>query len=250
MRGILLTTIFSLLAADVFGQSNEPPLSDTRLTVHTLVREDVFAGWRTNNMDRLERAERNIELLLEQRPAAKATLLAWKGGAKIYRAVLAHESGNSEKFQDYYSQANELFTEARRLDRQDVGVCAVCGGSLVMFGDRLPEDVRDAAWADAWDDYQVIWAQQSDALTHLPVHISGELLAGLAHAAQRTGRDEELTGYLDKIIEVLPDTPYARVAKEWKADPQAPGLGKLACRSCHAPGRLRAKLKKFEVDGN
>ncbi len=46
MCAIALSCLVVGLAGKAFGQSPEPPLSDTRLPVATLVREDVFAGWR------------------------------------------------------------------------------------------------------------------------------------------------------------------------------------------------------------
>jgi hypothetical protein len=34
-------------------QSPIPPIGDTRLTVHTLVREDIFAGFMGNNLEKM-----------------------------------------------------------------------------------------------------------------------------------------------------------------------------------------------------
>ena len=244
MRVLILLLASGLATSQLSAQATDPPLDDTRLTIHTLVREDVFAGWRADNMQRLERAERNIESLLETRPAARAELLSWKGAATLYRAVLAHESGEADEFQALFDAASDNFREARQLDRSSIGVCAVCGGSLVMFGDRLPESVRDQAYTDAWEDYQIIWKQQGEAVQHMPLHISGELLAGLAQAADRTGRTAERDEYLDKIIEVLPESAYAREAAIWKDDPRAAAGRTLACKSCHAAGRLTARLRE------
>ena len=246
MRAAFSLVLAAGMVSSAFAQATDPPLEDTRLTIHTLVREDVFAGWRSNNMERLERAERNIETLLEQRPDEKAELLAWKGGAHLYRAVLAHEAGDAEKFKDYYDKATELFSEARNLDRENIGVCAVCGGSLLMFGDRLPEDVQADAWSASREDYLIMWKQQGQAVAHMPLHISGELLAGLAQSAHRTGRQQEADKYLDKIIELLPDSGYAKEAEKWKADPAVAASTNLACKSCHKPGRLVARLKELE----
>jgi hypothetical protein len=92
VKGALVVCAVVVTAA---AQSADPPLSDSRLTVHTLVREDLFAGFLDNNMARFERGERNIDALLTQRPSEKANLLAWKGGASMYRAVVAHESGKT-----------------------------------------------------------------------------------------------------------------------------------------------------------
>ena len=65
MKSLLLVFGFVAVAA---AQSPEPPLSESRLTVHTLLREDVFAGFMANDMVRFARAERNIEQLLRDRP--------------------------------------------------------------------------------------------------------------------------------------------------------------------------------------
>jgi hypothetical protein len=104
------------------AQSTEPPISDTRLTVHTLVREDIFAGFLDNNMDRFARGERNIELLLKERPTEKANLVAWRGGADLYRAVVAHESGKREEFTRQLQQARDDFAEAAKLATGNDGV--------------------------------------------------------------------------------------------------------------------------------
>ena len=53
----------SVMIAVMSAQSPEPPLSESRLTVHTLLREDVFAGFLSNDMTHFARAERNVEQL-------------------------------------------------------------------------------------------------------------------------------------------------------------------------------------------
>jgi hypothetical protein len=246
MRTIVLSCLVVYLVGDAFGQSPEPPLADTRIPVSTLVREDIFAGWRANDMERFARGEKNIDLLLEQRPGVKAELLAWKGGTKLYRAVLAVEAGKSDEFERYYRETLDLFAEARKLAPKHPVVAAVVGGSYAFFGDRLPEEHRAAAWTVSYDSYQILWKQQAQALNKLPVHVRGELLAGLAQTAERTGHKEQLAEYLDKIVEVLPDTGYERVAKQWKADPLAAAKGNISCKSCHNEGRLSERIAKLK----
>ena len=96
-----------LVVSPLSAQEPEPPLEDTRLSIHTLVREDVFAGWREQDMQRFARGERNIDILLKKRPAARADLLAWKGGARLFRAVLAYEADETEAFERYLQEAQE-----------------------------------------------------------------------------------------------------------------------------------------------
>ena len=246
MRTIVLSCLVVLLAGNAFGQSPDPPISDTRLHISTLLREDVFAGWRENDLDRFARAEKNIDLLLEQRPRGKAELLAWKGATQLYRAVLAREADQTEEFERCYQETRDLFAEAKKLAPKHPAVAAIVGGSYVFFADRLPEKYRDAAWSVSYDNYQVLWKQQAPALDRLPLHIRGELLAVLAQSAQRTGRKEELDEFLDKIIEVLPDSQYESVAKQWKADPLAAATGNISCKYCHDAGRLSARIARLE----
>ena len=45
---------------------------------------------------------------------------------------------------------------------------------------------------------------------------------------------------------MLPDTGYQSEALKWKSDPQAAATGSISCKSCHADGRLEARLAAIE----
>ncbi|MGH9798906.1 MAG: hypothetical protein ACRD82_00935 [Blastocatellia bacterium] len=246
MNTIKATLVISMLAifavASQTPQSPEPPLSDTRLTIHTLVREDIFAGFLQNDLTRLARGEKNIELLMEKRPGSKAELMAWKGGATLYRAVHALEEKRQDEFKQKYKQALDIFEQAHQIQPGNPSVAAVEGGSYVLFADQLPKELRAAAWAQAYSAYQILWKQQGAMAEKMPVHLKGELLGGLAQSAIRTGRTEEANQYLDKILVVLRDTPYEPIAKRWKADPKSAENSSITCMSCHDGGRLAARL--------
>lgn len=246
MRRIKLTLLFvafvTIVAVAQTPQSAPQPLADTRLSVNTLLREDIFAGFLSDDMERFARGEKNLETLLEQRPAAKSTLLAWKAGAVYYRAIRAYENNQRDQFDRYYTQALDLLTQARQIGPQDGGVYAIMGGVNVIFADRLPKEKRAAAWAQAYEAYQVLWKFQGAQLEKLPVHLRGELLGGLAQAAQRTGHTQEFNDYLDKIVAVLGGTPYEPIARQWKKNPATAATGSITCMTCHEPGRLAARL--------
>ena len=88
MRRTLLTLGFAVtISTAIPAQAPEPPIADTRLTVHTLVREDIFAGFLQNDLARLARAEKNLETLLASRPGERPGVLAWQGGAALTRAA-------------------------------------------------------------------------------------------------------------------------------------------------------------------
>lgn len=243
---IVCLCFFVLLAARGLAQSPDPPIADQRLTVHTLLREDIFAGFRADNMERLKRGEKNIDLLMKQRPEEKADLLAWKGGATLYRAVLAHEANQSEEFERLYKESVDSMCEALTISPKDPGVAAVVGGSYALFADRLPEEHHAAAWSECYDSYQVLWSLQGPKVAKLPVHLSGELLAGLAQSSQRTGRADELQQYLAKMIEVLPKTSYSRMAQRWMDDPSSAVGSNITCKSCHSKGRLAVHISNLK----
>ena len=239
VKGLLL--VFVIVVGAV-AQQPEPPLSDLRLPVHTLLREDVFAGFMVNDMTRFARAERNIDLLMQQRPGERGNLMAWKGSATLYRAVLAHEAGKADEYQGLLQAARDAFTDAGKQTTGNDGVPAITGGSFAVFADRLPEPQRAAAWSQAYAAYSTLWTQQGAVVDKLPVHHRGELLAGLAQSAQRTGRISEVAEHLERMLTHMQGTAYEAMAKQWKADPASAATSNLTCKNCHNPGRLASRL--------
>jgi hypothetical protein len=230
------------VVATAAAQSPDPPIADTRLTVHTLLREDIFAGFLENNAERVARAEQNIALLLEQRPTERANLLAWKAGIDLHKAVGAHEAGKAADFTKYFEAARDGFAAATKASTGRDAVAPITGGSYAVFADRLPQEHRAAAWSQAYDAYALLWKAQAAQVEKMPVHFQGELLAGMAQSAQRTGRTEEAAQFVDRILTLLADTPFEKTAKQWKADPASAATTNLTCKNCHSPGRLSARL--------
>ena len=239
LKGALV--VFALVTTAA-AQSPEIPISDSRLTVHTLLREDIFAGFLENNMERVARAEQNLELLLKQRPDQRANLLAWRGGIEMQLAIRAQDSGKPEQFTRHFDNARTAFAEAKKLSSGNDGVAPIIGGTYAFFGDRLPKEHRAAAWSQAYDSYSLLWKQQGAQIEQMPVHFKGEVLAGMAQSAHRTGRAEESAQFVDKMLTILAETPFERTARQWKADPASAATSSLTCKNCHAPGRLSAKI--------
>lgn len=244
-RSLLLIVLVAAVAAAKPPQS---PLSDTRISVNTLLREDIFSGFLADDMERFTRGEKNIQLLLEQRSSSgeKPLLLAWSGLANLYRAVRANEANKPDEFQKYYRQSLDLFAQAEKLGPGNPGVAAIHGGTYLVLADRLPKEYRAAAWSQAYDSYRILWKFQSGAVDQLPVHLRGELLGGLAQTAQRTGHAEEQALYIDKMLTALANTPYEPTAKQWKAHPESAATSSVACMSCHDAGRLAARVASLK----
>lgn len=246
MRVMSTLVLLLITIGGAKAQSPEPPLSDTRLTVHTLVREDIFAGFMANDMVRFARGERNIEQLLKDRPDQRGNLLAWKASARMYRGVLAHESGNSGEFLTHLQAGRAAYAEAAKQTSGNDGVAAITGGSYAVFADRLPEPHRATAWADAYSNFSLLWQQQGPAIDKLPVHHRGEVLGGLVQSAQRTGRTEEMVQHLDRMLTLMKGTPYEATAQQWKDNPAVAATTKVTCKACHNPGRLSSTLASLQ----
>ena len=239
LKGVLFAVAVVSTAA---AQSLEPPLTDTRLSVHTLLREDIFAGFLDNNMERLARGERNLDQLLQQRPDQKANLLAWKGGILLHKAVRAHEAGDAASFTRQFTDARALFAEAQKHSTGEDGVAPIVGGTYAVFGDRLPTEHRAQAWQQAYEMYARLYQAQSPKLEQMPLHFKGEVLAGMAQSAHRTGRAEEAAQFVDRMLTSLAGTPFEKTARQWKDDPASAATSSLTCKNCHAPGRLSARI--------
>src|SRR6185295_3212783 len=82
------------------AQESRRPEFDPRLTVHTLVREDIFAGFLVDDMERFSRGEKTLERLMVDRPEAKPAILTWQAGAALKRALIAEKQNRTSEFEE------------------------------------------------------------------------------------------------------------------------------------------------------
>ena len=244
MRIRSLTIAAAVLASAAVAYAADAPLTDTRLTVHTLVREDIFAGF-DGDMERLARGEKNLQQLLAQRPNERPLIITWQAGALAYRAALAREAGRNDEYQRLYKQAVALFDDAKASGL--AGIAPLYAPSTLLFADRFAPEDRPAAYARAYEGYQAVWAQQGTVVDQLPLHMKGELLSGLAQVAQRTGRTDEMNKHLDKMLVSLAGSPYEATARRWKEDPKAASGSMVICKNCHDAGRLAPTLARLDA---
>ena len=84
MKHVLLwLTCVGVLQATLPAQAPVPPITDTRLTVHTLLREDIFAGFLQDDQVRLARAEQNIESMLAIHPREGVKMLSRESCSQV-----------------------------------------------------------------------------------------------------------------------------------------------------------------------
>ena len=230
--------VFALaLSSLAYSQGGSRP----QLTIHTLVREDIFAGYMLGDMDRFQIGVGKVDEMLKEDPK-NAPALAWKGSSELFLSVRAREAGDAQSFRTRYAKAREYLGKACELATTDQGVIATAGASYVLLADRLPAAQRKEALQDGRLLLKKLEELQKSAVDQLPVHLKGELLAGLAQAAERLGDREEAKGYLKRIVDTMPGTPYQARAQKWLDEPETAGKSAIVCQTCHEPGRLKNRL--------
>lgn len=216
------------------------------IPLNTWVREDIFAGFLAGDMPRFEAGMAKVDRELRASPS-NTDALAWRGGGKLLRAIRAHESHMPDAFTRLYSDARGDFAKALEIAGSQPaagGVFAIAGGSYVVFADRFPPDLRREAWTRAQENYQALRDLQKPFFDQLPLHMRGEVLAGLAQAAQRLGDAETATRRLAELIAALPASVYATRARRWQEQPAIAAKTSLTCQTCHDDGRLEAVAKR------
>lgn len=207
------------------------------MRVSTWVREDLFAGFLSNDMAQFDRGMKKTGEIIAADPKS-ADALAWRGGGELYLAVRALEAGDRAKFDDFYKKSLASFAAAKAVvtPQTSAALNAIAGGSFTLFADRLPEAMRQDGWQKIRAHYGALREEQKPFFAKMPVHHQGEVLSGLAQAALRLGDQEAAKSLLETIVATLPSTPYEPFAK--KALSTMDSKAKIACLTCHDAGRL------------
>ena len=222
--------------ATIAAQEQRP----ANVPFYTWVREDTFAGFMDDDMTRFERGVQRAEAYLEENPE-RADAANWVGATNVYRAVRAFRAGDNAAGEDLLRSAMTAMDQAVSRAPNDVGIRATAGGTLVLFASQLPAEHHRAVMEKAREHYAALYRVQSPALAHLPLHIKGELLAGVAETEFRVGDKDRAASVLNTIVKELPGTAYARTAETWlQAPDKVTRESRLACQSCHEAGRLRS----------
>jgi tetratricopeptide (TPR) repeat protein len=233
--------VFLLFLGLAFSQNADKA---RQLPIHTQVREDIFAGWMANDLERFQRGIKRTEEFLAERPDYNHAL-AWRGGAGLFEAVRAHEAGRTAEFASLYEKATAMLERAYNQNPKDQGTLAIYAGSMTVFADRLPESKRKAAWETVRTRYTELYREQQAFLDQMPVHMKGEVLAGLAQSNQRLGDWEAATSYVKRLA-AMKGTPYKGRAERWLENPQLAAKSSITCMTCHDPGRLAPRLAELE----
>jgi hypothetical protein len=225
----LLIATASLLVA-VASRAQAPPRA--RNGFEYLVRADFFAGF-AGDAARLQRGMKVCEDALAANPE-HADALVWHGAGLMILAGEAFSRQDVETGRDRARRGREEMDRAERLAPDSLSVMLVRAAVLSASASRASDRAASQAMQrSAVDGFERALAIQAPYLSTLSEHARGELLAGLAEGWSRLGDDERARGYLQRIVQELPDTRYQARAQAWLED--GPSAGPLTCLTCHRP---------------
>lgn len=223
-----------------------PALAQPPLTLHWLVREDIFSGLMAGDVARLEKGEQTLNEL--GRFYSEPQVIAWRAAIDGARAGIAAKANRMDDFRRHYSRAITYFDQLRRMEAKDPEakfLSAVFeGGVFISIADLVPENLRANAWERTYASYVRLNELEKGRVLKMPNHMRGEILGGLAESAFRTNRTTEGEEALKVILANMPNTPYANVAQKWTENPALRTKLRMGCISCHEQNTLKNLLAK------
>jgi hypothetical protein len=231
---------FACAVMTVLAQESRP----ANIPFYTWVREDTFAGFLEDDLTRFARGEQKVLEYLNETPG-RPDATNWLGATKVYRAIRAFDAGDRPAGDRLLREALEAMDQAVAAAPEDQGIRATAGGTLAFLAPRLPEAHYRPALEKAREHYAVLYRLQAPAAATFPLHIKGELLAGVAETEFRVGDRQRANEVLRRIVAEMPDSAYARTAAAWLASPESvTRQTRLVCQSCHQPGRLTSWMAR------
>lgn len=195
------------------------------------VREDMFAGF-DGDQDAMARGMALIERTLAAEPE-HAEALAWRGAARVFQASQAFGRGANREGMTLATQGLADLDRGVAL-KPGVSTRALRGPALMAYAaGMMPFDhaAAERLTRTAIGDFEAIVETERGRWEGLAPHNRGELLGALAQGWLQVGDAAKAAPYLDRIVNELPNTPYAKAALERRADPAS--KASLTCLGCH-----------------
>jgi len=221
----------SLLSAETLDKPE-------KLTIHTWVREDLFAGWMVKDAESLARGERKLDHFLASNPN-HSSALAWKFLATHYHMREAISKSDRAGYNTLLAQSHTLRDKAIAANPRDVSVYIIVGGVMIMGAWYAPEEHKQALYKEGRELLRKVPELQGPAFDKLPPHMRGETWSLLAYASDRLGDKADRDALIDAMLTKLQGSPYESRAKRWKTLPALTSESDNMCITCHDPGRLK-----------
>jgi hypothetical protein len=137
--------------------------------VSTWVREDLFAGFLVDDMDRLETGMQKLDEILAQEPSDLGAL-AWRASVDYYLALRAHEADNRVDFERLYGRAMDAFRSLYESAPEEISVLAVTSGATSLMAGRFPEPQKTESYQLSRDRFEQLARLQRENFDKMPLH--------------------------------------------------------------------------------
>ena len=228
MRSLCLGLLMVGVGGVIYGQVAATPKTAERFDL--IVREDIFAGF-GGDEERMARGLRLIDETLAKTPK-HAEALVWRGAGRVFQSAQAFQN---QKFADgmkLWNSGLKDMDDAVALEPKNPGVRIPRAAALLPAIHNAPPAMTKNLIPKAVDDYETMYEMQKNDLDKLGTHPLGELRMGLADAYRLAGQLDKSRTHLEALAKELPDSKYAKRAKEWLG---AKDDAKLVhnCIGCH-----------------
>jgi len=231
LLGLSLIAVATTLCGWQTRAADEPKLNDKE-RFDLIVREDLFAGFNGDDAA-LAKGLKACDAALAKNPK-HAEALVWRGAARVYQAgQLFQAKKPAEGFQSYTAGLKDM-DDAVKLEPKNAGVRIPRAAVLMPASAGMPDVMAKPLLETVRGDLETIYELQKNDLHKLGTHPKGELRMGLADVYRKLKQADKARAQLDAVVKELPDSKYAKRAKEWlAAKPDA----KLShgCIGCHTP---------------
>ena len=226
-RGSVAFGLFALLAAFLL---TVPAGAQETERFDETVRELFFAGF-AGNQDALQRGMAMCEETLAEDPDHPGALV-WQASGWFYESSFAFAEGDPETGMALYNKSVAQFDRAVALAPDSLETLiprAAVYLSVAPYVTHAP--TRNQLLETVVGDYTKALKLQEPYFDTISLHGQGELLGALAEALWLLERREEAQVYLSRIIDELPESPYALMAQRQLDEPET--RTQLTCLGCH-----------------
>jgi hypothetical protein len=220
-----------------------------KLTIHTWIREDMFAGLIGRDTAAFDLGLRKLERFLGEHPG-DANGLGWKFETYSYYLRADREAGNQDAYARHWTEAQEFKRQAlANRVAADVGPLILVAFSQIFNAQYAATAAdRESLFREGRELLWKIQEAQRPQWDKLPVHMRGELWSLIGFASDQIGDRDERDRVANEMIDKLKGSVYEARGRRWLNAKQL-DASDAVCLSCHENGRLKVKLASLNPAG-
>jgi tetratricopeptide (TPR) repeat protein len=184
----------------------------------TEYRQKFFALFR-GDVKTFEGAYAEIGEMLRKDPK-DARALVWLGNGQTIKAIQSNMKGKKDEAQGWLDKSRKSMDDAVKLRPKDYNIYMMRAATLYLQAQYLPGwTMPRSNWEKIRDDCKrLIDTTPVTRQANASIHVKGETYGELGIAYVKLGDKKNARKTFQKLIEMLPGTPFAeRAAKELKA---------------------------------